>query len=102
VTGLSATALLEVLGGTFAAIGLALRAAGVLIRCFYVRWHKTQAIHVLDGGVHALPWHTRRDLHEELWPHSLACAPAPGAEVTIYYHDRRPEHWTLVAPYRRI
>jgi hypothetical protein len=102
VTGLSATALVEVLGGTSATIGLALLGAGVLIRCFYVRWHKTKAIHVLDGGGHYLRWHTRRDLHEEPWPHPPTCAPAPGAEVTIYYHARRPEQWTLIAPYRSI
>lgn len=97
---LSAAALLEVLGATVTNVGLALVAASLLIRCFYTAWHKTDAIHILQDGAHFLRWHTRTTLHEEPWPRPPAFAPAPGERVVVYYHDRHPYRWALIAPYR--
>lgn len=100
VIGLNGAALLEVLRASCTYVGLALLLAALCIRCLYFRWYRTQAIHVLEGGVRLLRWHTRTDLREEPWPRPSGSYPRPGAEVIVYYHARHPHRWTLIAPYR--
>ena len=100
VTGLTGAALTEAVSTTVSSTGLALLAAALLIRCLYVRWHRTEAIYVLVDDRHRLRWHTRSDVREEPWPHQRVPVPAPGTEVTVYYHARHPERWSLRAPYR--
>jgi len=100
VTPFRETVLLEMLSATSTYIGVAFMAAALLIRGLYARWRSTEAVHVLEDGVHQLRWHTRTDLHQEPWPQPLGPYPRPGAAVTVYYHARHPEHWALTAPYR--
>lgn len=101
VSGLSGAALLEVLSAAATNTGLALAAAGLIIRCLHARWHRTVAIHVLRDGAHSLRWHTTRyEIHEERWHSPPAPAPAPGAEVIVHYHSRHPEQWRLSTPHR--
>ncbi|GAA1750302.1 hypothetical protein [Kocuria aegyptia] len=101
MTGLSGAALLEVLGAAATNTGAALLAAALIIRCLHLRWHRTEAIHVLRDGAHCLRWHTTRyEIHEEPWPRPPATAPAAGADVVVYYHSRHPEQWRLSTPHR--
>ncbi|MEX5296581.1 hypothetical protein QYM41_14985 [Kocuria sp. CPCC 205268] len=101
MTGLSGAALLEVTSAAATNAGLALVAAAVIIRCLRVRWHRTEAVHVVHGEEHALRWHTTRyEIHEEPWHRPPVPAPAPGAEVVVWYHSRHPEHWRLSTPHR--
>ncbi|MFW6186791.1 MAG: hypothetical protein ACOC84_02150 [Actinomycetota bacterium] len=100
MTGLSAPALLEVLGTAVTTGGLGLLAGGLLLRCCYARWLTAEAVHVLEGGQHRLRWYTRTELHEEPWAPPAQPAPAAGEVVTVHYRAGHPERWALTAPYR--
>lgn len=101
MTGLRGAALLEVLSAAATNTGVALVVAALLIRCLYLGWHRTEALHVLTDGESCLRWHTTRyEIHEEPWPDPPAPVPAPGTEVTVYYRVRDPRRWALTAPYR--
>jgi hypothetical protein len=103
VTGLSGAALLEVLSAAATNAGLALVAAAVIIRCLHVRWHRTEAIHILRDEAHCLRWHTTRyEIHEEPWHHPPVPVPAHGAEVVVWFHSRHPEQWRLSTPHRPV
>lgn len=93
--------LLEVLSATATLVGLALVAAGLLIRCRRIRWHKAGAFHSFHHGQHYLSWHTTGDeIHEEPWPYQPPPTSGRATEVTVYYHHRCPQRWSLSAPYR--
>ncbi|MEX5299527.1 hypothetical protein RCG67_12205 [Kocuria sp. CPCC 205292] len=99
MTGLSGAALLEVISAATTNTGVALVAAALIIRCLHARWHRTEAIHVLRDGAHCLRWHTTRyEIHEEPW--HCSPAPAPGADVIVWFHSRHPEQWRLTSPHR--
>lgn len=101
MTELSEMARTGVVSAACLTAGWALLVAALLVRCLYVWWVRTTAVHLVEDGRHRLRWHTARyEIHEEPWPHPPATAPEAGAEVTVYYHARHPYRWALTAPYR--
>lgn len=78
--------------------GLALILAALVVRGLYVRWRRTEAVHVvLEDGSHRLRWHSRTRLHEAEPPRPV---PAKGEVVSLWYHSGDPQRWSLTAPYR--
>jgi hypothetical protein len=100
VTGLTGVALNEALGATLTTVGMSLLAVALVVRCVYARWHRTDAIYVLTDDLPRLRWFTRSDVHEVPWHHPTATALVPGSQITVYYHARHPDRWSLTAPHR--
>ncbi|WP_104116239.1 hypothetical protein [Arthrobacter sp. B1805] len=100
---------IEIVSSTLTALGLGLLIAALVIRLVYGSWTRTQAITFEHEGHPYLRWHDHRyRIVEALWSsevrrrknHAATPAPLPGEEVPIYYHARRPVHWSLQPPYR--
>lgn len=93
-------ALATLISSALTITGAALLLAALLVRCCYAWWARTVALHVHEDGRHRVRWHTTRyEIREEAWPHPAAPPRHAGAEVTVHYHVRRPERWSLTAPY---
>jgi hypothetical protein len=100
---------IEIAGSALMALGLALLLAALVLRLIDGAWTRTQAIAFEHEGHPYLRWHDHRyRIIEALWSSGrrrARTAPMPpprasGDDVTIYYHVRRPTHWSIEEPSR--
>lgn len=100
VNGPDGVAVTESIAAAAGNAGLALILAALVVRGLYVRWRRTEAVHVvLEDGAHRLRWHSRTRLHEAHYEPPLP-VPTTGAVVALWYHSGDPRRWSLTAPYR--
>ena len=98
MSGPDGVAVTESLAAAAGNAGLALILAAFVVRALYLRWRRTEAVHVvLADGAHGLRWHSRTRLHEA---HHEPPASGAGAVVALWYHTGDPRRWSLRAPYR--
>ncbi|WP_341359983.1 hypothetical protein V5H98_01595 [Georgenia sp. M64] len=99
MTGPDGVAVTESIAAAAGNAGLAMIFAAFVVRGLYLRWHRTEAVHVVEGGLHRLRWHGRRHMHEVSYE-PTGPAPAVGAVVPLWFHAGDPSRWSLTAPYR--
>ncbi|MHA7144612.1 hypothetical protein ACX80U_07805 [Arthrobacter sp. TmT3-37] len=99
----------EIVSSTLTALGVGLLVAALVIRLVYGSWARTQAVTYEHEGHPYLRWHdSRYRIVEALWSSCMRRRrsvpapppPAPGEDVTIFYHARNPTRWSLEEPYR--